>query len=660
MSIIRRIPEGAPHSVGSKSLKRDRMKIARGSPEWYQRLVDYYLSRREPHAAMWDLVEARYLHDRRGIRGEDESFLSDEIRVGRVYSIVHTIESMVFSRRPKFFLEGWHGRITKEEVPALAAMLNNEWYVDYSLVREIKLCIRDCIKTGWGILLTSYDAEFDAKTQRDKAIAQAEEAVTNPLLFMAEATQGQMLPEGLQSQEYQETFQGDSRVIMDAINSRRIDPWMFLIDPDSTGPEDAKWMGRMVWADVEALQADETLDNRKELHPNATGTQTWRDLRSNKDIRNPYDLVLLYEIFERLPGGGWKMVLFAKDHGKFLKQVENPFWVGCPYKVLRWNDDGRSPFAQSDILPALSLIEAEEWMLTKVIDGYCREHMDTTFYDKMAGVSMEELKAAASPEVGKYVGVTMASGRALRDLILKLPKDVKSPEAMNLLSLVDRSILISVGLGPNQFGQALKSATSATESNEIATFARARGGHKYDGFEHFIAGSGSLRLGMSAQFYRDEDGKPDADRVRRIAGDEAADVWKKTRWTPADVRQGLRVRVEPGSMRPIDDDTKASQMIQWASIAGQIPQLAQITDWNEFAIQLYRKMGFQDSQGLIFGLQQMALMAAMQTIGQTAMNGGAAGAQIVPQGAGAGGAPPSGQAGMMQELLGARNGGMAL
>lgn len=113
-------------------------------------------------------------------------------------------------------------------------------------------------------------------------------------------------------------------------------------------------------------------------------------------------------------------------------------------------------------------------------------------------------------------------------------------------------------------------------------------------------------------------------------------------------------------MRPIDDDTKASQMIQWASIAGQIPQLAQITDWNEFAIQLYRKMGFQDSQGLIFGLQQMALMAAMQTIGQTAMNGGAAGAQIVPQGAGAGGAPPSGQAGMMQELLGARNGGMAL
>ena len=123
MSIIRRIPEGAPHSVGSKSLKRDRMKIARGSPEWYQRLVDYYLSRREPHAAMWDLVEARYLHDRRGIRGEDESFLSDEIRVGRVYSIVHTIESMVFSRRPKFFLEGWHGRITKEEVPALAAML---------------------------------------------------------------------------------------------------------------------------------------------------------------------------------------------------------------------------------------------------------------------------------------------------------------------------------------------------------------------------------------------------------------------------------------------------------------------------------------------------------------------------------------------------------
>src|SRR3990167_9029947 len=128
---------------------------------------------------------------------------------------------MVFSRRPKFFLEGWHGRITKEEVPALAAMLNNEWYVDYSLVREIKLCIRDCIKTGWGILLTSYDAEFDAKTQRDKAIAQAEEAVTNPLLFMAEATQGQMLPEGLQPQEYQETFQGDSRVIMDAINSRR-------------------------------------------------------------------------------------------------------------------------------------------------------------------------------------------------------------------------------------------------------------------------------------------------------------------------------------------------------------------------------------------------------------------------------------------------------
>lgn len=662
---VNSIPEGFTHSLRSaviRAKKSNKVGDELKPTSFYQGLVDHFFEKQSSHLFFWNTVCENY-HQKKW-HGETDRDVIEEVRSGEVYSLVHTIESMVFNRRPKLFLDGWHGHVQSEMVPVLESMLNNEWYKDYRLVKEVRLAVRDCIKTGWGAVISSYDADFDGEEMREEGDENANLSAENPFVAAAlnEAGDQQAAILSQMAEEApRETVEQDSRVLMDQINTRRISAFDLIIDPAATCVEDAKWLGRRLYKTVDAIANDELLSNNKNVAPTSEMKQAIRGKRKKQDqAKDPYRYVELYEIWERLLGGGWRYILIGRDHPKPLRVVDNPLFIGCPIRVLRWNEDGEEVFAQSDILPAWGAILAKRLSMTKALDGYSREHLDTTFIDANSGITEESLKGIGDPTIGKYVIVkgTNTNGR-LADMFYKPQKDPKSPEVMNFLAILEREVQSATGIGANQQGQALKSATSATEANEIASFARAKGEHKFGACEEFVSAIATDRLGLMWQFYEKH-------RVARIAGLEASKAWPtRENRMPGAVQCGLYVRVDPGSLRPVDDQVRVQQKIQALQIVGQIPGAIQMVNMQVFLRELFRDLGFKDGTAILYSAEQMAMMAQMQALMQqmqASSGGGAPGGQANPGDTESSGKPtktPKTSGEVSQQQRGGAGGGVA-
>ena len=610
------VPTEGAASKPSKSRER-------GTPQWAQDLVYYYEQRVKKHLHWWDAVDAEY-HQQKSSSSLDDRTVLDDVRPGRVYNLIHTIEAMAFNRRPKIFLRGWNAKVQEEWLPVMEEILNAEWYDEPALPREVRLCVRDCAKYGWGIMLTTYDVEFE-----EKIVESSPETIESPLLDAAAADvagdvaaqAAELFPEEPEIP----TFEQDERVAFDAINSRRVDPRLFVIDPDATCLEDAKWLGRKIICDIYAVK--EFFKNHPradELHPTDRADIDYSKSHNQRDT-SPYEYITLYEIWEKQPGGSWLYQLTPKNHDFHLKTERDIFHAGQPFQLLRWNETGDEIFAQSDILPAWTLILLERILLTKVSDGYTREHEDTYLYDKSAGISEEELNAINDPGVSKYIGATAVGGRRLSDVIIKLPKDAKSPEVLQLLSIVERELQIATGLGPNQFGQALRSGTSASESMEVAGFARARGAHKFGAVEEFVAAIATFRLGLMVQFY-------DPERIARIAGPDAAPEWiriQKALGHKGEIQRGLRARVEQGSLKPENNEMRLQQLYSLLQIGASNPALLITMNTNAILEDIAMALGHhRSSKYMSSGDQQkvaeaQAAMMLMQQGGPGAGGGGA-------------------------------------
>jgi hypothetical protein len=325
---------------------------------------------------------------------------------------------------------------------------------------------------------------------------------------------------------------------------------------------------------------------------------------------------MLYEIFERRPNGRWRMVVVAPGHPEFLRQVDDIYWIGQPYSLCRWNEDGETIFAQSDLLPVWTSYIAEQILTTKVMQGFGRAAMGLTVFDKDLGITKETLEGFTNPEVGRYLGVENNSpGTPIASKFFTPPSPSNSPEALNLLGMMERMWQISSGLGPNQFGQALKSGTSASEANEIANIARARASHKFDGFESFVLDVARKRMGLMAQFYNRV-------RAKRIVGKELGAHWPDSGYSRRDVERGLRLMIHQGSMQPEDDNVRASQLSTVLQILATNPLLASVINVPKAMERLLYAMGFMRGDPII--VRKDAQAVSDDLIGQTFLQSGGA------------------------------------
>lgn len=595
-NIINNLADFIGGSGKKKGKTKDGDKVDKSSPKFYQSLINYYFRRRSEVDKGWKFCEEEYNHGR---TVDSKEYNIEEVRPARAYAIVSNVESLVMGQSPRIFARGFTSEREELVGKVLEQVVNNEWQQDSRLKKEKKLVVRDCSKVGFGVMLTSYeeDVEVDAKAQEKEADERKAATTQDPIIAEADAQasldQAKIEAE-TETPKLATNYEQDDRVVRRKVVSRRISPWSFIADPTATSEDDWKWVGRVFICDLDAVKNDPLLKNTSGLKPSAMTMDSTKEGHLKKIIESytkdtgfPYDIVVMYEIFIRNPDGTWSLRVMADGHDKFLRQVENPYWIGCPYRLLRWNEDGENLFPQSDIQVIASEMVTERLLYTKSLDGYSREQSDTTLVDKSLGITTENFTAIEDPDIGKIIEIARDAATAnvpLQNLIYKLPKDQKSPEMLNFLASIERSIQISSGLSPNQFGQPMKSGTTATEAAEVGGMARGRAKAKFDALEEFIAGVAQDRIGIMCQSYSPTD-------IYRLAGKEAAAAWAQMTWTKGDVQNGIFFIVEPGSTKKPSEQGRAQTLMNIIGMINQDPGVRSNFDILKMIMDLIRNLG---------------------------------------------------------------------
>jgi hypothetical protein len=605
------------------------------TPQDYIDMVTLYLERREDWKSRWLRNEAIYenLSDPEAKDGGGPT----PSRLGRAYGIVHTLESMVFNRRPKMFVDA----LTTDDAEMsklFEGILNNEWALTGDLKREKRLKVRDCIIYGFGAELTCYEAEFEKVERRRKKDlklhdrAAADGSLNDLAQAKAEAVQQRALVE--HDPELEMTVEMDERVAWERVCTLRISPWDMLVDPVARHWSQVHWIGRRLelplrdikawrnYTNTEGLKAD--LEVSKKYWPDSK-VKAQQDSSHERDTR---DWVTLYEIFDLRRG---RRVTVAPGHPEFLENRSNPFDVGNPYTILQWNHRGESLFAPADLDVVYNQLREEEDQRTKLHEAFSREAIDVYVTDGGMGLGEEQIRPLTLPDGSIIVPITPRGTEpvAVAQRIAPLTRTPKSPDILNYIALIGRDIQEGLGLGNNQIGLPNKSGTTASEAMEIAGFARSKGEFKYDAVEADVAETGYVRLAMYAQFV-------EGPEIRRIVGDEAVVLWESFKASKGDIQNRFSVKVEEGSVRPQNDMTRLATYERMFQFMLTFPWLAQVISIPELVTRWLTTLGDKDTANLL-------MVKDPQQIAQIAMA-----AMAQQQGAGGGGKPRTEGAGQQQ------------
>lgn len=603
-----------------------------GSTQWWQSQVQKFESMRDSQVLEgWKFTLAQYEQDIFNMRRPKQSqvgrtILSEYIQPPRVYGITNSIESVLFNKNPKFFCTPMTAR--QEKIARfIEQILNIEWKIDKRLNHQTRMALRDCIKFGWGIMLTEYISGQDpvkaAKARRERQEAARQLAMQPEVQAVLEPVMDEILSheDSVQAPVRKATFEQVSTSCLDTVNSRRVSPFQFIIDPDCRGLDDALWVGRAIDVDVEQLKKDPSFKNTSRL----MGTMMSRNhepgtmsvnaavplkMRWGRDeITHPSNqrgtstkgearYTTLFEVFERnVDKDGaetWDLKVLTRDHDDFLKEHDALYDLGCPYSLCAWNATGERLFCQSDIDPAMTHILEEREVRTRAYEWQMRNGNDTYGVDvQLLGGNWEtKIRQIIRTKVGNFIPFESASQRPIRDAIFQLPRTQMTTEVMNYLALIQRDIELATGLGPNQQMMAMKSETSATEAAEVAGWARARNQPKSDIFEGFVGEVAMKRMQIVAQYYTPE-------RIMYLAGPKAASQWAKEEWSKGDIQSGLMVTVDKGSMQPESDQKRQALYTNLLTMMLNNPVLAGIGEAPLIAKRLVESMGVQDGSELI-------------------------------------------------------------
>ena len=559
-SALEMVARAIGHDRRKRGSQRDYEKIAEDTPAYYQAFAESWLRYRQRFESEWQFLDREYNIGRdvnenmRFFRNRGERGEAPEVLGADIYALTHHTEAMITGNRPKFFIEGHTAELDNELANTFELMLNNEWTRNFRLYKEAKLCVRDCSRKSFGVMLTTIEDQMGgARRRMAKNGVRATGLSEDPVIASAmaqDAVDDAARRMHLEEANLREGFEGDPRALTGRIASRRISPWNFMFDPDCYGLDHmCRVLGRLILVDEALIKSMDGLENVDRLEAMSrgdlrrlVGSDSTSDWKTSDADHLPWNTVPLYEMFIHRPGGQWDYVLLPVAGDFYLKQIENCYWIGHGYSMLQWNDDGEGMIAMSDAQAIMSNVFAKRALMTKLVEGHAREQSGITFYDKRLGISDVFFHEYTDEAVERLVPCDPPTdGRPLQTAFYQPPKHAKSPDSLNILEMINRNMGEAVGLSQNAMGQALKSGTTATEAAEVAANSRGRGSHKLGAMEEFLSNIAYQRLGLMIQKYT-------GDEVLRFAGRKAAETWEANEeYLNEDfVKDLLLVRVEPG------------------------------------------------------------------------------------------------------------------
>lgn len=634
------------------------MDSKRGKPGWMRSLIDGYIDVREREVAeSWKVVATLYKRDLDRLGKApfaDPLSLQGRLNIPpRTHAIVHGNESQLFIRPPKCFVKPMSSR-QERIAEILEQLLTAHWERDSFLNGQVRLCLRDTGKVGHSWMTTECwqenpNAERLARRKRQRMAERLQEDavggedLAHQIAMMASSVDSVNAPA-----QNQVAMKRDSRVVYRRIVNSRIPFWNGAMDPNATCIEDAEWFFEYMTKPLHAVKRDRSLKNTANLKANRSLRGRFgnaaQDLNrfgaSETNIPDEYQYVGIWSGFVRNDDGGFDKKIFAEDHDEWLFEDADHYDLGCPVSMLRWNHTGDEIFATSDVALVLDQIVEEIQLRTRLFDASMRDLNDTGFFNKDKISEAEFGQIVSLPGVGKLVPIANLGNLDINQVITYPRRQDRTQQILPHLSIVQRDIEMGQGHGPNQMLQAMKSDTSATEASVIEARARAQEAVKAFWFDNFMEDVGHKTIQQAGQFYG-----PDV--IAQSCGQEAAAVWVMEDYTPDDIKFGMAVRIEKGSMAPTNDEQRYqtySEMVQEALVN---PMAAMITNVPEAQRRRMLARGVQDGSSVLMpGVSAEAFSAASTKMalmkqGGTQGGGGSPPAEKPPSAEGAAAAQPN-------------------
>lgn len=551
--------------------------------DYYRDLMKYSDMKAAPYLCAYRRFFALYQHEKelRELEQEADAGTADDplgvmrakgVAPGRVYNMVETNIATLAFADPKVALKGFptnfdEGGARLYERLANAVMATSE---SFQISRE--LAIRDGTLGGLGVTATFLpvpdedwpeDHAFDDDPMMEDLAGQVE---------MDTVTQLVQLPPDEVDKDFRALPYGNYSFVHIPLEN-------FVGDPDSVTNDDPRFIGRKFYLDVEVAEAQ---------FPGARFTE------DPETVKYPIKQVYLCELYVRKADHTYELVYFQVSGGKWLYRAKNSgLWIDHPYRILKMHK-GHGLWGAPEVLPSYGAIKTERVAWQKASDSQFAASDEVILLDDQLELPEEKMFTMKNAPGVRFFRVNQGNGSTrvpVQQLFAQVSRQSRTLENLAFIRSLDAVFQLSSGYGPNQAGQAMKSETSASEANAVAAYSKARATPKVRQADRWMSGWVWDILGLAAQFWKTED-------IARIVGLELAAVWTKNRLRKADVQRHLAIQVIPGSMTPVDDQTRMHGAIQALGIVNQDQQLRQLVDVRKFFEVIANALGFPGDSGV--------------------------------------------------------------
>lgn len=554
--------EGRPHSqMGGYDRPLE-------TPAAWLAEVELYLEHRKPYVNDWLQNERMYDADPHVTPIDQRNY-----RLGRAYGLMQSMISQHINARPKLFVNDLTGE-APDEADLYQHLTNADWTFQDDAYAESTLAAFDMGLYGFGATMTVYETEFEAAAKRrEERNAQTEQAQRQGSVeelgdIRVEEALTQSAP------EHEPTYERDSRLLRERVSTIRVSPWDILMDPTARRYSELRWIGRRIELPKSDL-ADGPYNSgqvNKVAYSLGEHERYWPKDKKRKErlstrFQNQVDnWATIYEIWDIV---NQRIVVISPSNlDAFLRNDENPYLLPHPYQIESWTARGEYLLPRSDVSAVRNYLDEEETLRSKTRKAFEREREDVFFASRELNLGNDEFTAFTLPNGSRVVPLSCGADE-MRNGILPVPTTPKTPDSMQHLAGIKSEIYDTLGVGPNQLGQGLKSETSATEAANVQRYVNAKAAFRAEAINRLVESIAFARLSLMAQFYEER-------HIVQLAGRGGAKDWAGLRFENGDIQYRFAVRIDPGSMNPQDDMQKAATFQEMLQMALTVPALSQL------------------------------------------------------------------------------------
>ena len=401
----------------------------------------------------------------------------------------------------------------------------NYWWEHYDCQEEFQLAVRDFLILGHGWVKSGYR-------------------------FVEETVRVESTADEMASDEEANTVEAETIIREDRPFIERVDPFMMLVDADSTSMKDMKWIAQCIRRPLNDIKNDKRYDYsaRQEVTASSYSKYTNNGNTMKNGSPNPDDAYgMVYEYYDINTN---TMSVFADSGDKFLiKPMQIPYAFGQPFTMLR-NYDIPNYFYPMGELEAIEPLQYElNETRTQMMNH--RKRYSRKYLFKENAFDDFGRQALSSDEDNAMVPVR--GDENISNVVQAMPALINPPDFYNQSELIISDIDRVSGISDYQRGVLPEVRRTATEASIVQGNVDSRAAEKLTIIERSIASVANRLIKLAQQFMTEE-------QTVRVSDKKGAFAW--VNFDRDYIDGDFDFMVEAGSTTPMNESFRRQMALQ--------------------------------------------------------------------------------------------------